>query len=39
MSKLFLLMMMVVALAWLSGGCATKSGSREFVPGQGWQQN
>jgi hypothetical protein len=39
MSKLFLIMALALALVLVIGGCATKPGSREFTPGQGWQQN
>jgi hypothetical protein len=39
MSKLFLIMAVALALVLAGAGCATKSGSREFTPGKGWQQN
>jgi hypothetical protein len=39
MSKLFFMAVLAVALVFVTGGCATKSGSREYTPGHGWQQN
>jgi hypothetical protein len=38
MFKLFLTLALAGSLL-LVAGCATKSGSREYAPGQGWQQN
>ena len=38
MSKIFLLIFVVAALACASG-CKSNSGSREFIPGQGWKTN
>jgi predicted small secreted protein len=37
MSKLCLLLILVVAL--VAAGCATNSGSREYIPGKGWVPN
>jgi hypothetical protein len=37
MSKLCLLLILVVVL--VAAGCATHSGSREFIPGKGWVPN
>ena len=37
MSKYLLLILLAGALA--VAGCATHSGSREYVPGKGWMQN
>jgi hypothetical protein len=37
MSKLVLLVVLMVAL--LGAGCATHSGSMEFIPGKGWVPN
>ncbi|EEF59785.1 hypothetical protein Cflav_PD2792 [Pedosphaera parvula Ellin514] len=38
MSKIYLILLMAIALAFASG-CKTDSGSREFVPGKGWVPN
>ena len=35
MSKVCLLLVLVAAL--LAAGCATESGSREYIPGKGWE--
>ncbi len=37
MSKLCLLLILVVAL--VAVGCATHSGSRDYIPGKGWVPN
>jgi hypothetical protein len=39
MSKLFFMVVLAVVLMLTADGCATKSGSRQYTPGQGWQQN
>jgi hypothetical protein len=38
MSKLCMLILLVVTVL-ISAGCQTHSGSREYAPGKGWQQN
>jgi len=38
MSKIVLLILVLAALAGASG-CKSPSGSREFIPGQGWKTN
>lgn len=37
MAKICLLLMLAAAV--LAGGCCTKTGSREYTPGQGWTPN
>ena len=37
MSKLCLLLLLVATL--VAAGCATHSGSREYIPGKGWVPN
>jgi hypothetical protein len=37
MSKFALLLVLIVAL--VGAGCASPSGSREFIPGKGWVPN
>jgi hypothetical protein len=37
MAKICLLLLLAAAL--VAGGCASHTGSREFVPGQGWVPN
>jgi len=37
MSKLWLLLLLAVLLA--AAGCASHSGSREYIPGKGWVPN
>jgi len=37
MSKLCLLL--VLAAMLVAAGCATQSGSREYIPGKGWVPN
>jgi hypothetical protein len=39
MSKFFLVLVLAVSLVLVVAGCKSHEGSREFVPGQGWQQN
>jgi hypothetical protein len=39
MSKLFLMIVLAAALLLGAVGCKTHSGSQEFTPGKGWQQN
>jgi hypothetical protein len=39
MSKLFFILALALSALVMAGGCATKSGSREYVPGKGWKQN
>jgi hypothetical protein len=39
MSKLCLLLALAALLVALGSGCKTHSGSREFIPGQGWVPN
>jgi len=39
MSKLFFMTILAAILMLAATGCATHSGSREFTPGKGWQQN
>jgi hypothetical protein len=36
MSKLCLLFLLAGLVLALGAGCATHSGSREYIPGQGW---
>ncbi len=31
------LAILIAVAAWLSAGCATESGSKEFIPGKGWK--
>jgi len=38
MSKACLLLLLLVSVALLAG-CKSSSGSREFIPGQGWKTN
>jgi hypothetical protein len=38
MSKLCLLLILAVMLV-AAAGCATHSGSREYIPGKGWVPN
>ncbi len=38
MSKFFILLLLVIALAG-AAGCATHPGSREYIPGKGWVPN
>jgi hypothetical protein len=38
MNKLLLLAFLAVVLV-ASSGCKSHSGSREYAPGKGWQQN
>jgi hypothetical protein len=38
MSKLMILFALLVVLAG-AAGCATHSGSREYIPGKGWVPN
>ena len=39
MSKLFLALALAGALILGASGCKSHAGSREYTPGQGWQQN
>jgi len=39
MSKLCLLLLLAGLLVAAGTGCATHSGSREFIPGKGWVPN
>jgi len=34
-----MLLVLMVALAVVMVGCASSSGSREYIPGQGWVPN
>jgi PBP1b-binding outer membrane lipoprotein LpoB len=36
--KMFILVMLL-ALAMVAAGCASSSGSREYIPGKGWVPN
>lgn len=36
MRKYILIALLALTLATIVSGCATHSGSREFVPGKGW---
>lgn len=38
MSKLCMLILLLAALA-VGAGCKSHSGSREYIPGQGWVPN
>ena len=38
MSKIVLLLLLLAALVGASG-CKSSSGSREYLPGQGWKTN
>lgn len=39
MQRLFVLVVLTVALTAAVSGCKTKSGSREYIPGKGWVRN
>ncbi len=39
MSKLFLALILAAGLVLAAAGCKSHPGSREYTPGQGWQQN
>jgi hypothetical protein len=39
MSKLFLALTLAATLVLVAAGCKSHAGSREYTPGQGWQQN
>jgi hypothetical protein len=39
MKKLFLMLLVLAALAAGLTGCKSPPGSREYTPGKGWQQN
>jgi hypothetical protein len=38
MSKLYLLLLLLTVM-WVSVGCKTHSGSRDYHPGKGWSPN
>ncbi|MEY4387143.1 MAG: hypothetical protein RLY20_2426 [Verrucomicrobiota bacterium] len=39
MKKLLIALVFLVAVVLTVSGCKSHEGSREFIPGKGWQQN
>jgi hypothetical protein len=39
MKRNLLLILLALTVAVVATGCKSHSGSREFIPGQGWQKN